>query len=107
MAGNRSNTLRVHLSCSCGTPKAHYRYARDVDGLHRAVIAWINQGGHDNPNHRQRVRVESRRFVDDAEAQDRLVRRLANRPPPPRETRRPTAAERLARPGTVLRRYGA
>jgi hypothetical protein len=105
MPSKRATTIRVQLSCSCRSPKAHYRYGRDLESLARATIRWYEEGGHDNPNHRPRIEVEAYRFVSDAKLQDRLLRRLANRPPPPPPVRTPTAEEVLARPGTVLRRY--
>jgi hypothetical protein len=106
MPSKRATTIRVHLSCSCGSPNAHYRYARDVEGLYKATLAWITEGGHDNPHHRQRITAESYRFAEDAKLKDRLLRRLANRPPSPAVRRRPTAEEYLTPRGTVLRRYG-
>lgn len=32
MAKSKATTMRVHLSCSCGLSKPHYRYARSLDG---------------------------------------------------------------------------
>ena len=99
----RAKVMRVHLACSCRNPKAHHRYARDLDELVRVVLKWYEQGGHGNPNHRTRIQAESAGYVRNSKLEQQLLRRLANRPP---ERRRPTVEEALAPKGAVLRRYG-
>jgi hypothetical protein len=72
----KPTTMRVHLSCSCRSPKPHWRYARSLDGLVSATRAWFDRGGHANPNHVPAIKVEAMRFAPAPREQAALLEAL-------------------------------
>lgn len=72
----QATTMRVQLSCSCLPARRQYRYARSLDGLVQATRAWMDRGGHGNPNHTPTIQAEAQGFVRSTKHEAALLRAL-------------------------------